>query len=176
MKITAVENSRQTRTVPDAAVCAFAAHTNADQAHHTSASTSIERANHPQVRSRDSSEETSVTANTNTRSHSSSTGVVRCSGSLVSPASPGAPGSPGPPGTGGAIAGSSATQQVLTTPALALVGLAQRCVQLAPRRAQRLSVLGDVAPGIAVFLQPLANGLDRPAVRDRGAVGQLAEL
>ena len=47
MKITAVEMSKQTRTVADVAVWAFAAQTNADQAHHTSASTSIERANHP---------------------------------------------------------------------------------------------------------------------------------
>src|SRR5690242_12246373 len=162
MKITAVEMSRQTRTVPDVAVWAFAAHTNADQAHQTSASTSIERANQPHVRSCDSSDETSVTAKTKTRSHSSSTGVVRCSGSAASSADGLA---------GGSIAVCCSTQQVSTTS-----GLAQGCVELAPRRGQRLGVLGDVAPGVAVFVQPPANGLDRPALWQGGAVGQLVEL
>ena len=64
--------------MPEVWVWALAAHTNADQAHHTSASTSIERPNPAQLRSRDSKEETWVIANTNTRSQSSSTGVVRC--------------------------------------------------------------------------------------------------
>src|SRR5690242_20327187 len=164
MKITAVEISRQARTVPDVAVWALAAHTNADQAHHTSASTSIDRANHPQVRSCDINDETSVTANTNTRSQSSSTGVVRCSASSDSPVAPLA-------ATGGSvapccsIAGCCSTQQVSTTS-----GLAQRCVELAPRRPERLGVLADVAPRVAVLVQPLANRLDRPAARQRVAV------
>ena len=66
--------------------CAFAAHTNADHAHHTSASTSIERPRPAHVRSLASSVVTWVTAKTNTRSHSSSTGLVRRSSAMGSTA------------------------------------------------------------------------------------------
>ena len=75
MKIATDEISRQARSVGESATCAFAAHTYADHAHHTSASTSIARPNPRQVRSRHSSVVTWVIANTNTRSQSSSTGA-----------------------------------------------------------------------------------------------------
>ena len=64
--------------------CAFAAQTKADHAHHTSARTSIERPSPAHVRSLASSSVTWVTAKTNTRSHSSSTGLVRRSSAIGS--------------------------------------------------------------------------------------------
>src|ERR1700733_440064 len=82
MKIAIEDTSRQARSVGEPATCAFAAHTNADHAHHTSASTSIARPNPRQVRSRHSSVVTCVIANTNTRSHSSSTGLDRRSSAV----------------------------------------------------------------------------------------------
>ena len=77
MKIATDEINRPARSVGESASCAFAAHTNADHAHHTSARTSIARPNPRQVWSRHRSVVTCVIANTNTRSHSSSTGLVR---------------------------------------------------------------------------------------------------
>jgi hypothetical protein len=77
MKIGTIATSRTARRVGASSDSALAAHTYADHAHHISASTSIERASAVHVRSADRSVVTWVTANTNTRSHSSSTGVVR---------------------------------------------------------------------------------------------------
>jgi hypothetical protein len=50
MKISTVASSRHRRSTGDVVDCALAAHTNADQAHQMSASASIARASHPQLR------------------------------------------------------------------------------------------------------------------------------
>src|SRR5881275_3063211 len=73
----ALASSKLGRSVGELIAWALAAHTNADQDHHTSAKTSIERPKPAQVKSRESNVVTWVTANTNTRSQRSSTGVVR---------------------------------------------------------------------------------------------------
>src|SRR5437763_1875500 len=77
MKMNAVAASKQRRSDLESAACAFAAHTKADQAHHTSARISIARPKPAQLNWRESSVVTWAIANTNTKSHSSSTGLVR---------------------------------------------------------------------------------------------------
>ena len=84
MKMKTVASSRHSRRLGAVVGCAFAAQTNADHAHQISASASIERPKPDQVKSRESSEVTCVTANTNTRSHNSSSGLVRRSSSTPS--------------------------------------------------------------------------------------------
>lgn len=82
MKIEMLAARRQNRRIGEPAVCALAAQTHADHAHHTSASTSIDRPKPAQVRSRHRSVVTWVIANTNTRSHRSSTGALRRSSAI----------------------------------------------------------------------------------------------
>src|SRR3954452_23447320 len=81
-KVSTIASSRTSRSVGDPVSCAFAAHTNADHAHHTRARTSSERPRPAQVRSRDRSAVTWVTAKTKTRSQSSSTALVRRSSAM----------------------------------------------------------------------------------------------
>src|SRR3954453_3075540 len=95
MKINTIAASSTARRVASSSPSALAAQTKADQAHQTRARTIIDRPRPAHVRSRDRSAATWVTAKTNTRSHSSSTGVVRRS---LTPGSiePAAGGSPRP--------------------------------------------------------------------------------
>ncbi len=99
MKMSTVESSSTTRSTGESPASALAAHTNADHAHHTSASTSIASPNRVHPTSSNSSVVTCVIANTNTRSHRSSTGELRRSDAVspdavspdaVSPAAAGA--------------------------------------------------------------------------------------
>ena len=86
MKVRIMPANSTSRTGRLLGSCTFVTQTNADHAHHTRASTSSPRPSPPHERSWYSSSVTCVTANTNTRSHSSSTGVVRRSaaaGSMV---------------------------------------------------------------------------------------------
>ena len=76
-KMRTIASSSDPRRTGESLSCALAAHTNADHAHHTSASTSIERPNPAQVSECASSAVTCVTAKTKTRSQRSSTGLVR---------------------------------------------------------------------------------------------------
>ncbi len=82
MKMAMVAQSRLRVIARELAAWALLAHTKADHAHQMRARTSIARASPAQVRSLASSVVTWVTANTNTRSHSSSTGLVRRSSIL----------------------------------------------------------------------------------------------
>jgi hypothetical protein len=77
MKISTIPTSKTPRSTCDSSCSAFAAHTYADHAHQTRASTSIPRPKPGHDKSRERSVVTWVKANTNTRSHNSSTGVVR---------------------------------------------------------------------------------------------------
>src|SRR5947209_11793548 len=85
MKMNAVASSRAIRSDAESLSWAFAAHTNADHAHHTSARISIARPNPAQLRWRESSVVTWVIANTNTKSNSSSIGRVRRSEATGAP-------------------------------------------------------------------------------------------
>src|SRR5437588_10842033 len=76
MNIITNARSRTTRNMRDCSSSALAAQTNADHAHHTSASNSNERPTDGQVRSRLIVVDTCVTAKTKTRSQSNSTGLV----------------------------------------------------------------------------------------------------
>ena len=82
-KMNTVATSSVGRTTGESAGLAFTTHTKADHAHHISASTSIARPKPAQLCSRESSVVTWVTANTNTRSQNSSTGLVRRSSWLL---------------------------------------------------------------------------------------------
>src|SRR5437764_3479578 len=73
-------SSKTPRSTAASGSWALVAHTNADHAHHTSARTSIERPKPVQDRLDPSRVVTWVTANTNTRSHRSSTAPVERSG------------------------------------------------------------------------------------------------
>ena len=75
--------SSDRRTGRELSSSAFTAHTNADQAHQTSASATIASPSPPHVRWLRSSVVTCVIANTNTRSHSSSIGLTRRSSASI---------------------------------------------------------------------------------------------
>ena len=77
MKISSVAAKRTALSVADSVSWALAAQTKADHAHQTSARTSIALPNPAHERSWASSVVTCVTAKTKTRSHRSSTGLVR---------------------------------------------------------------------------------------------------
>src|SRR3954447_10592654 len=78
-KVRIIATNSSARTWDARGSCAFVTHTNADHAHHTSASTSMARPKPAQVRSCTRRVETWVTANTKTRSQNSSTEDVRLS-------------------------------------------------------------------------------------------------